>query len=171
MNRLRPSGAGRDATSAAFLRATTTPSAALVIATDAAPPSDWPTVSGDGASDAQLGHAVGWVCEVRGDHIAVINPLGEGALRTPLPHLDDAWLHEVRSSASAAVYIVDSAVADSDELTVPEAVVDDAARRGPIAAASIRTAVTDDYGKTKPVGRNDPCPCGSGRKYKHCHLP
>ena len=20
-----------------------------------------------------------------------------------------------------------------------------------------------------PVGRNDPCPCGSGRKYKHCH--
>lgn len=20
-------------------------------------------------------------------------------------------------------------------------------------------------------GRNDPCPCGSGRKYKHCHLP
>ena len=22
-----------------------------------------------------------------------------------------------------------------------------------------------------PVGRNDPCPCGSGRKYKHCCLP
>ncbi|MGH6839587.1 MAG: SEC-C metal-binding domain-containing protein [Methylocella sp.] len=22
------------------------------------------------------------------------------------------------------------------------------------------------YGK---VGRNQPCPCGSGRKYKHCH--
>jgi preprotein translocase subunit SecA len=21
------------------------------------------------------------------------------------------------------------------------------------------------------VGRNDPCPCGSGKKYKHCHLP
>jgi preprotein translocase subunit SecA len=19
------------------------------------------------------------------------------------------------------------------------------------------------------VGRNDPCPCGSGNKYKHCH--
>jgi preprotein translocase subunit SecA len=19
------------------------------------------------------------------------------------------------------------------------------------------------------VGRNDPCPCGSGKKYKHCH--
>jgi len=21
----------------------------------------------------------------------------------------------------------------------------------------------------KRVGRNDPCPCGSGKKYKHCH--
>ena len=21
-----------------------------------------------------------------------------------------------------------------------------------------------------PVGRNDPCPCGSGKKYKHCCL-
>jgi preprotein translocase subunit SecA len=20
-----------------------------------------------------------------------------------------------------------------------------------------------------PVGRNEPCPCGSGKKYKHCH--
>ena len=22
----------------------------------------------------------------------------------------------------------------------------------------------------KKVGRNDPCPCGSGKKYKHCHM-
>lgn len=22
----------------------------------------------------------------------------------------------------------------------------------------------------RKIGRNDPCPCGSGRKYKHCHL-
>lgn len=21
----------------------------------------------------------------------------------------------------------------------------------------------------RKVGRNDPCPCGSGKKYKHCH--
>src|SRR5215212_4313191 len=21
------------------------------------------------------------------------------------------------------------------------------------------------------IGRNDPCPCGSGKKYKQCHLP
>ncbi|MCD6295577.1 MAG: SEC-C domain-containing protein, partial [Deltaproteobacteria bacterium] len=22
----------------------------------------------------------------------------------------------------------------------------------------------------KKIGRNDPCPCGSGKKFKHCHL-
>jgi uncharacterized protein YecA (UPF0149 family) len=34
----------------------------------------------------------------------------------------------------------------------------------------------EEAGKTKPmvrsepkVGRNDPCPCGSGKKYKKCH--
>lgn len=25
------------------------------------------------------------------------------------------------------------------------------------------------YVKTEDVGRNEPCPCGSGKKYKHCH--
>jgi len=25
--------------------------------------------------------------------------------------------------------------------------------------------------RTKKVGRNDPCPCGSGKKYKKCHYP
>ena len=25
--------------------------------------------------------------------------------------------------------------------------------------------------RLKNMGRNDPCPCGSGRKYKKCHLP
>src|SRR5581483_12120395 len=26
-------------------------------------------------------------------------------------------------------------------------------------------------GRMPKVGRNDPCPCGSGKKYKQCHLP
>ena len=28
-------------------------------------------------------------------------------------------------------------------------------------------AATDPL--TANIGRNDPCPCGSGKKYKHCH--
>jgi preprotein translocase subunit SecA len=38
---------------------------------------------------------------------------------------------------------------------------------GPFAAGPASVApVTRDGRK---VGRNEPCPCGSGRKYKHCH--
>ena len=41
------------------------------------------------------------------------------------------------------------------------------AQRGQAQAGGQRGApVTRDGAK---VGRNDPCPCGSGRKYKHCH--
>ncbi|MEN6430296.1 MAG: preprotein translocase subunit SecA [Coriobacteriales bacterium] len=32
-----------------------------------------------------------------------------------------------------------------------------------------RTVVRDKEDPYAHVGRNDPCPCGSGRKYKHCH--
>lgn len=26
-------------------------------------------------------------------------------------------------------------------------------------------------GRGAVVGRNDPCPCGSGKKFKRCHMP
>ena len=32
-----------------------------------------------------------------------------------------------------------------------------------------RKTRTEAKGTTKKVGRNDPCPCGSGQKYKKCH--
>ena len=30
-------------------------------------------------------------------------------------------------------------------------------------------AVREPVRKVAKVGRNDPCPCGSGKKYKYCH--
>jgi preprotein translocase subunit SecA len=36
----------------------------------------------------------------------------------------------------------------------------------PVAAAAAAVVVE---GAVAKVGRNDPCPCGSGKKYKHCH--
>ena len=35
-------------------------------------------------------------------------------------------------------------------------------------ATSISSAVRDPGDKKKKIGRNDPCPCGSGKKYKKC---
>ena len=32
-----------------------------------------------------------------------------------------------------------------------------------------RTVVKDKDDPYANVGRNDPCPCGSGKKYKKCH--
>jgi preprotein translocase subunit SecA len=38
----------------------------------------------------------------------------------------------------------------------------------PEAAAPAETPLTAPPPNRK-VSRNEPCPCGSGRKYKHCH--
>jgi preprotein translocase subunit SecA len=165
MARLRPSGSGKAVTASAFMRATATPSAALVFRGGGATPDGWPVASGTGASDTQLGHAVGWVCEVRRDHVVLINPLGEGLFRAPLPSLDDAWVHDVRASTSAAIYVLGDSAEDVDATVA----VDLAALDGPITAATVRTAIAEDYGRAAPVGRNAPCPCGSGKKFKLCH--
>ena len=40
---------------------------------------------------------------------------------------------------------------------------------GPMAEAAERGEKQQPIRVTKTPGRNDPCPCGSGKKYKHCH--
>ena len=43
---------------------------------------------------------------------------------------------------------------------------------GPQAPAQSRAAAQATPVRAMPrVGRNDPCPCGSGKKYKKCHMP
>ena len=43
-------------------------------------------------------------------------------------------------------------------------VADDEEQVAPDTAAPAMPFVRGDK-----IGRNDPCPCGSGKKYKHCH--
>ena len=38
-----------------------------------------------------------------------------------------------------------------------------------LATAALETVPEPVLAKAPPVGRNDPCPCGSGKKYKKCH--
>ncbi|KAB2897593.1 MAG: hypothetical protein F9K40_12645, partial [Kofleriaceae bacterium] len=43
-------------------------------------------------------------------------------------------------------------------------------RPGARAGASAAEAAGETVRRERPkVGRNDPCPCGSGKKYKKCH--
>jgi preprotein translocase subunit SecA len=46
-----------------------------------------------------------------------------------------------------------------------------AAPAGPIAPGPTvaREPITPVVRESRKVGRNEPCPCGSGKKYKHCH--
>ena len=37
------------------------------------------------------------------------------------------------------------------------------------AEAEQKKSVSQPYVRSAKVGRNEPCPCGSGKKYKHCH--
>jgi preprotein translocase subunit SecA len=52
--------------------------------------------------------------------------------------------------------------ASAEEVAEPESVADAAE---PAATGSAQTFERQG----EKVGRNDPCPCGSGKKYKHCH--
>lgn len=164
MKNLRSSGSGSRSSCGAFVRSTASPRAALVVGSDAEMPSDWPEVSGLDAADAQLGHALGWVCEVRAEDVLIINPLGEGTFKASVPELSADWLDEVRTNGSAAIYLLPQTLDD-----FPQAAVDEAAKLGPLRAASVRTAITDDHDKAPEIGRNDPCHCGSGKKFKQCH--
>jgi len=55
----------------------------------------------------------------------------------------------------------------SDETNSP--VQNTAKKQKPKASASQNRAAFSQKSKALKVGRNDPCPCGSGKKYKLCH--
>jgi preprotein translocase subunit SecA len=55
-----------------------------------------------------------------------------------------------------------------DELALARAGADTLARHG-IAAAAAQVRDPKDPTSWGKVGRNESCPCGSGKKYKHCH--
>jgi preprotein translocase subunit SecA len=41
---------------------------------------------------------------------------------------------------------------------------------GPLARPRVEAEPVETFVRQeKKVGRNEPCPCGSGKKYKHCH--
>jgi preprotein translocase subunit SecA len=61
----------------------------------------------------------------------------------------------------------------NDDGSVSEERGDQAAQAEQAAQAAlgaVAAAMASSRASAVPkVGRNDPCPCGSGKKYKHCH--
>jgi len=56
-----------------------------------------------------------------------------------------------------------------DELALARAGAETLARHGITAAATAPSRNPKDPSSWGKVGRNEACPCGSGKKYKHCH--
>jgi uncharacterized protein YecA (UPF0149 family) len=73
----------------------------------------------------------------------------------------DMWLEDYRSVPESARAPLFRALSQAVRNRAGE-IEDVAPARGP--ARNLNDPAS--WGK---VGRNDPCPCGSGRKYKQCH--
>ncbi|NUN53901.1 MAG: SEC-C domain-containing protein, partial [Planctomycetaceae bacterium] len=73
----------------------------------------------------------------------------------PVMDLPVSGAYRVASSGDELIGPATRAMAEAAEMNVR--------------AESRRSAARPDVRKDDKVGRNDPCPCGSGRKYKKCH--
>jgi preprotein translocase subunit SecA len=67
---------------------------------------------------------------------------------------------------TSAQHQVSDAYGVADNIAETAAAVGDAPAAGEEEGASVTKTIVRDQPK---VGRNDPCPCGSGKKYKNCH--
>ena len=89
---------------------------------------------------------------------------GEETYASLMPDLLEEWLlHACREEGLATAWEWTSAVDETRE-DFRSALADD---RRPILAPPKRSP---DRRPAEKIGRNAPCPCGSGRKYKHCCL-
>jgi preprotein translocase subunit SecA len=66
---------------------------------------------------------------------------------------------------------VDAAAVEPSDDTIPAATVSASAVAAAVAAGGdyAEAAGAEPRMALPKVGRNDPCPCGSGKKFKHCH--
>lgn len=85
------------------------------------------------------------------------------------PHVPDEFDHDF-----AAAYLKDVGQTDLDDMVtrirraLPDAVAEYARLGRSIHRTLIEHAAAAEPRTRPQVGRNEPCPCGSGRKYKKC---
>jgi preprotein translocase subunit SecA len=106
------------------------------------------------------------------DHLRSVIHLRGYAQRDPLNEfkteafaLFEAMLAELRTSVTQTLMRL-RIESEQEPLEPPSAIL--ATHLDPITGEN---EFEDDSpaGQAKPVNRNAPCPCGSGKKYKHCH--
>lgn len=70
----------------------------------------------------------------------------------------------IREQAAREIYMVTATVAQRQPVRRPIQAI------RPTDNGNAQPSKPETVRKTKTIGRNDPCYCGSGKKYKHCHM-
>ena len=88
--------------------------------------------------------------------------------------LFEGLLQAIRQEVTRMLMTVQIRSPEQIEETEPHADVENVHYHHADYDEALATAATDKHDKPfvragQKVGRNDPCPCGSGKKYKHCH--
>ena len=89
--------------------------------------------------------------------------------------LFEGLLDQVRKEVTRVVFTVQIRSAEDVEETAPHAEVQNVQYQHADFDEALGAPAGDDTPPQQPVqagpkvGRNDPCPCGSGKKYKYCH--
>ena len=110
------------------------------------------------------------------------DPLNE--YKTEGYNLFESMVNRLRENVTAQVMRVEVQLRDPSEMALPDeddlpmmaahhidpVTGEDELSEGGVLLAAQSTAVNPKDPKTwGKVARNDPCPCGSGKRYKHCH--
>jgi preprotein translocase subunit SecA len=90
--------------------------------------------------------------------------------------LFDTLLNKLRETVSTQLMRVEI-VSQPEQLETPQMQAhhaDPVTGEDEVPQMPLATPASADRDPNKPsswgkVGRNEPCPCGSGKKYKHCH--
>ncbi len=106
---------------------------------------------------------------LRGDvtqKLAQIRPMTEEEQKALMEQLAAQQKQLQAAAAGAAASAGAAPAADAPAVDAPPAGPEESAKRFPNAIPGF---VENDPSTWGNPGRNDPCPCGSGKKFKHCH--
>jgi len=106
------------------------------------------------------------------DHIQAMDDLKEGIGLRALGHIDPAAAY-----ANEGFDMFEEMIAAIQEETIRRLFSVRLKTNEEVKRERVATGITEGRGdgtvkkqprKVQKVGRNEPCPCGSGKKYKHC---
>jgi hypothetical protein len=101
--------------------------------------------------------------------------LGAFAKQLAVPRTPEAFYALLTFAATVALLLRDCSTTATtinvDRRVMVNQVIENVYSHPPPAAvgsAAAGSAGSEEQGRTHKPGRNEPCPCGSGKKYKHC---